>query len=186
MKYIKIRKCDVANGPGVRVTIFVSGCNHHCKGCFNSESWDFNYGYDYTKEQEDQIIEYLKPDHIEGLTLLGGEPFEEVNRAGLVPLIKRVRKEYPNKDIWCFTGFKLDEQIIGEMIEKENSETAKEMLNNIDYLVDGRFMLELKDPKLRFRGSSNQRIINVKETLKQNKIILWDEFEENKFNQNAV
>ena len=167
----------MANGPGVRVTMFVSGCEHHCKGCFNPESWDFNYGEEYTKEQEEQIIEYLKPDYITGLTLLGGEPFEEVNRKGLAPLIKRVKETYPKKDIWCYSGFKFDEQILGEMVEKENSETAKEMLDNIDYLVDGKFVLEQNNPKLRFRGSSNQRIINVKESLKQNEVVLWDEME---------
>lgn len=175
MKYAKIKRCDVANGPGVRVSLFVSGCNHHCKNCFNREAWDFNYGKDFTEEEENQIIEDLKPDHISGLSLLGGEPFERQNQGGLVPLVKKVKQTYPNKKIWCYTGFTFDKQIIGEMIEQENRETTKDLLDNIDYIVDGRFVEELKDPKLRFRGSSNQRIIDVKKSLAQKEIVLWDE-----------
>ena len=174
MKYAKIKKCDVANGPGVRVSLFVSGCNHHCKGCFNSQAWDFNYGKEFTEDEQNEIIEDLKPDYITGLSLLGGEPFEKANQEGLVPLVKKVKQTYPDKKIWCYTGFTFDKQILGEMIEKENRETTKEMLENIDYIVDGRFVEELKDPKLRFRGSSNQRIIDVKKSLAQNEVILWD------------
>lgn len=174
MKYAKIKKCDIANGPGVRVSLFVTGCNHHCKNCFNREAWDFNYGDDFTQKQENEIIEDLKPDYITGLSLLGGEPFEEVNQEGLAPLIKKVKETYPEKEIWCYTGFTFDNQILGQMIGKENRETTKEMLENIDYIVDGRFVDELKDPKLRFRGSSNQRIIDVKKSLAQNEIVLWD------------
>ena len=170
MKYAKIKKCDVANGPGVRVSLFVTGCNHHCKNCFNKEAWDFNYGDDFTQKQESEIIEDLKPDYITGLSLLGGEPFEKTNQEGLVPLIKKVKETYPNKEIWCYTGFTFDKQILGQMI----GETTKEMLDNIDYIVDGRFVDELKDPKLRFRGSSNQRIIDVKKSLAQNQIVIWD------------
>ena len=160
MKYAKIKKCDVANGPGVRVSLFVTGCNHHCKNCFNKEAWDFNYGDDFTQKQESEIIEDLKPDYITGLSLLGGEPFE--------------KETYPNKEIWCYTGFTFDKQILGQMIGEEHRETTKEMLDNIDYIVDGRFVDELKDPKLRFRGSSNQRIIDVKKSLAQNQIVIWD------------
>ena len=174
MKYAKIKKCDVANGPGVRVSLFVTGCNHHCKNCFNREAWDFNYGDDFTQKQESEIIEDLKPDYITGLSLLGGEPFEKTNQEGLVPLIKKVKETYPNKEIWCYTGFTFDKQILGQMIGEEHRETTKEMLNNIDYIVDGRFVDELKDPKLRFRGSSNQRIIDVKKSLAQNQIVIWD------------
>ena len=174
MKYAKIKKCDVANGPGVRVSLFVTGCNHHCKNCFNREAWDFNYGDDFTQKQESEIIEDLKPDYITGLSLLGGEPFEKTNQEGLVPLIKKVKETYPNKEIWCYTGFTFDKQILGQMIEEEHRETTKEMLDNIDYIVDGRFVDELKDPKLRFRGSSNQRIIDVKKSLAQNQIVIWD------------
>ncbi len=174
MKYAKIKKCDVANGPGVRVSLFVTGCNHHCKNCFNKEAWDFNYGDDFTQKQESEIIEDLKPDYITGLSLLGGEPFEKTNQEGLVPLIKKVKETYPNKEIWCYTGFTFDKQILGQMIGEEHRETTKEMLDNIDYIVDGRFVDELKDPKLRFRGSSNQRIIDVKKSLAQNQIVIWD------------
>ncbi len=175
MKYAKIKKCDVANGPGVRVSLFVSGCNHHCKNCFNREAWDFNYGKEFTEDEQNEIIENLKPEYITGLSLLGGEPFERTNQEGLVPLIKKVKEKYPNKKIWCYTGFTFDNQIIGEMIKKEGRKTTKEMLENIDYIVDGKFVEELKDPKLRFRGSSNQRIIDVKKSLRENKIINWEE-----------
>lgn len=177
MKYAKIKKCDVANGPGVRVSLFVSGCNHHCKNCFNREAWDFNYGQEFTKNEQNEIIDDLKPEYITGLSLLGGEPFERTNQEGLVPLLKKVKQAYPDKKIWCYTGFTFDKQILGEMIEKENRESTKEMLNNIDYIVDGRFVEELKDPKLRFRGSSNQRIIDVKKSLEQNEIVIWDELD---------
>ncbi len=174
MNYAKIKNCDVANGPGVRVSLFVSGCNHHCKNCFNREAWDFNYGDEFTSKQEEEIIEDLKPDYITGLSLLGGEPFEQANQEGLAPLVKKVKETYPNKKIWCYTGFTFDKQILGQMIQEEHRETTKEMLENIDYIVDGRFVEELKDPKLRFRGSSNQRIIDVKKSLEQNDIVIWD------------
>ena len=174
MNYAKIKNCDVANGPGVRVSLFVSGCNHHCKNCFNHEAWDFNYGDEFTNKQEEEIIEDLKPDYITGLSLLGGEPFEQANQEGLAPLVKKVKETYPNKKIWCYTGFTFDKQILGQMIQEEHRETTKEMLQNIDYIVDGRFVEELKDPKLRFRGSSNQRIIDVKKSLEQNDIVIWD------------
>lgn len=174
MNYAKIRKCDVANGPGVRVSLFVSGCNHHCKNCFNREAWDFNYGEKFTEKQEEQIIEDLKPDYITGLSLLGGEPFEQTNQEGLAPLVEKVKQTYPDKKIWCYTGFTFDKQILGQMIGEEDRSTTKQMLKNIDYIVDGRFVEELKDPKLQFRGSSNQRIIDVKKSLAENEIILWD------------
>lgn len=175
MNYAKIKKCDVANGPGVRVSLFVSGCNHHCKNCFNPEAWDFNYGKNFTDEQTNEIIEDLKPSYITGLSLLGGEPFEKTNQEGLVPLIKKVKQTYPDKKIWCYTGFTFDKQILGQMIGEENRETTKEMLNNIDYIVDGKFVEELKNPSLQFRGSSNQRIIDVKKSLEKNEIVLWEE-----------
>lgn len=175
MNYAKIKKCDVANGPGVRVSLFVSGCNHHCKNCFNREAWDFNYGNDFTDKEENQIIEDLKPDYITGLSLLGGEPFERQNQEGLAPLVKKVKQEYPDKKIWCYTGFTFDKQILGEMVGQENRETTKQMLENIDYIVDGRFVEELKNPSLKFKGSSNQRIIDVKKSLEQNEVVLWEE-----------
>lgn len=174
MNYAKIRKCDVANGPGVRVSLFVSGCNHHCKNCFNRDAWDFNYGNKFTEKQEEQIMEDLKPEYITGLSVLGGEPFEQTNQEGLAPLVKKVKQTYPDKKIWCYTGFTFDKQILGKMIEEEHRNTTKQMLENIDYIVDGRFVEELKDPKLQFRGSSNQRIIDVKKSLEEKEIVLWD------------
>lgn len=175
MNYAKIKKCDVANGPGVRVSLFVSGCNHKCKNCFNQEAWNFEYGNQFTEKEEKQILEDLKPEYVAGLSLLGGEPFEKTNQEGLVPLIKKVKQTYPDKKIWCYTGFTFDKQILGKMIGEENRETTKEMLNNIDYIVDGKFVEELKNPSLKFRGSSNQRIIDVKKSMEQNQVVLWEE-----------
>lgn len=172
MNYAKIKKCDVANGTGVRVSLFVSGCTHHCKNCFNKEAWDFNYGQEFTKKEEDMILEDLKPDYIYGLSLLGGEPFEYPNQQGLAPFVKRVKEEYPEKKIWCYTGYKFDDDIIKQMVPKY--ECTKELLRNIDYLVDGEFVEELKSPKLKFKGSSNQRIIDVQKSLQEKKIVLWE------------
>ena len=152
----------------------MQGCAFHCKNCFNKEAWDFNYGNDFTQKEEDEIIEDLKPEYITGLSLLGGEPFEKTNQEGLVPLIKKVKETYPDKKIWCYTGFTFDKQILGQMIGEEHNQTTKEMLENIDYIVDGRFVEELKNPRLQFRGSSNQRIIDVKKSLAQNEIVIWD------------
>lgn len=172
MKYATIKECDVANGPGIRVSLFVSGCNHHCKGCFNREAWDFTYGKEFTKEVEDKIIKYMEPSYIKGLSLLGGEPLELINQKGLLPLVKKVKEVYPNKDIWCYTGFTFDKDVMGKMAV-ENEET-RELLPYIDYVVDGKFVEELKNPGLRFRGSSNQRIINVKRTLANKEIAIWE------------
>lgn len=174
MYYADIKKVDVANGPGVRVSLFVSGCTHKCKGCFNEKAWDFKYGHEYTKKEEDKIIELLKPDYIEGITILGGEPFEYVNQKGILPLLRRIRKELPNKTIWCFSGYTFDTDILEDMCNKY--EETKELISYIDVLVDGKFEIDKKNFKLKFRGSSNQRIINVKESLKNNKVILMDEY----------
>lgn len=173
MNYGNIKKCDIANGIGVRVSLFVSGCTHHCKNCFNSETWDFSYGKPFTKEVEDEILELLKPDYINGLTVLGGEPFEKVNQRALLPFIKRVRETYPNKDIWMFSGYLLDEELLKE--SRARCEVTDEILSQIDVLVDGRFVEELKDITLRFRGSKNQRIIDIKKTLASGNIVLWQE-----------
>ena len=173
MYYADIKKVDVANGPGVRVSLFVSGCTHKCKGCFNEEAWDFKYGHEYTQKEEDKIIELLKPDYIEGITILGGEPFEYVNQKGILPLLRRIRKELPNKTIWCFSGYTFDTDILEDMCNKY--EETKELISYIDVL-DGKFEIDKKNFKLKFRGSSNQRIINVKESLKNNKVILMDEY----------
>ena len=168
MKYASIKKRDVANGPGVRVSLFVSGCNHHCKGCFNKEAWDFNYGKDFTNATIDEIIDLLKPDYVSGLSLLGGEPFEFINQQGLLPLLKRVKEIYPKKTIWAYSGFLYEELI------KMPYEETKKILNLINVLVDGKFVEDLKDPMLYFRGSSNQRIIDIKKTKKVKKIVLHE------------
>lgn len=173
MNYADIKQYDVANGPGIRISIFVSGCNHHCKGCFNQETWDFNYGKPFTEETIDTIIEYMKPSYIKGLTVLGGEPFERVNQQGLLPLLRKVREVYPDKNIWCFTGFDFMRDIYGNMYQ--NWEETREMLSYIDTIVDGKFVEELKDLSLRFKGSSNQKTILVKETLKKGEPVLWDD-----------
>lgn len=173
MNYADIKRIDVANGPGVRVSLFVSGCTHHCKGCFNEVTWDFNYGNPFTEKEIDLIIEYLDKDFIKGLTILGGEPFEYPNQKGLLPLLRRVRKELPEKSIWCFSGYLFDEQIVGQMCEKW--EETREMLSYLDVVVDGKFEEERKNLGIRFRGSDNQRIILVKESLEKGEVVLWDE-----------
>ncbi|MGN0465344.1 MAG: anaerobic ribonucleoside-triphosphate reductase activating protein [Lachnospiraceae bacterium] len=159
MNYGAIKKYDIANGPGVRVSLFVSGCRHHCKGCFNAETWDFHYGKLYTKETEQEILEALKPDYIAGLTVLGGEPFEPENQVEVVKLLKKVRETYPHKNIWCYTGYLYDVDLIEG--GKVYTEVTNEMLSYIDILVDGEFIEELKDLRLEFRGSKNQRIISI-------------------------
>ncbi len=167
MHYGEIKKTDIANGTGVRVSLFVSGCRHCCPDCFNSATWDFNYGTEYTKDTEDMIIKYLAPDYVRGLTLIGGEPFEKENQADLLKLVTRVKREYPHKDIWCYSGFTFEEILNGS---RASGETATSLLNNIDVLVDGRFEKDKKDIRLKFRGSSNQRIIDIKKTLASGKI----------------
>lgn len=171
MNYSAIKNCDVANGPGVRVSLFVSGCTHHCKDCFNKETWDFNFGEEFTKEHEDQIIKLLEPSYIKGFSLLGGEPFEVCNQRVLVGLLKRIKETYPQKTVWCYTGYLLDDELLQE--SRARCEVTDEMLSYIDILVDGEFKTELKDLRLRFRGSSNQRIIDVKNTLAGDEIIWW-------------
>ena len=172
MNYANIKWYDVANGPGVRVSLFVSGCRNHCKNCFNPETWDFDYGQPFTEEVEDKILKAMDPDYIKGFTLLGGDPFEPENCAALVPFMKRMRKLYPEKSVWCFTGYDYERDLLTG--KKGDAETVLKLLRTLDVLVDGRFVEELKDLNLRFRGSSNQRIISVKESLKKDKIVLWD------------
>ncbi len=172
MNYADIKEMDVANGPGIRMSLFVSGCNHRCKGCFNEVAWDFNYGKPFTKIEEDYMLNYLSGKHIAGLTILGGEPLERVNQQGLLPLVKRIKSELPDKTIWCFTGFDFTDNVLNHMY-KEWPET-RELLSYIDVIVDGKFIEELKDLTLRFKGSSNQRTIMVQETLGSGDIILWD------------
>lgn len=177
MNYAKIKECDVANGPGIRVSIFVSGCNHHCEGCFNEVAWDFNYGNKFTQETIDEIIKDLDKDYIEGLTLLGGEPLEYENQKGLLPLVKQVKQKLPNKTIWCFTGFDYEKDVMGKMYK--NWDETKELIENVDVIVDGKFQKEKKNPSLKFRGSENQRLIDVKKSMQQNKIV-WADVEDEK------
>ena len=167
MNYADIKRIDVANGEGVRVSVFVSGCNHHCKGCFNECAWDFNYGNKFTEKQEEEVLKDLDHDYISGLTLLGGEPLEPANQAGLLPLVKKAKEKFPDKKIWCYTGFDFEKDVVGKMAKQ--SDTTKELLKYIDVVVDGKFEEDKKDLKLRFRGSSNQRILDVQESLKENK-----------------
>lgn len=173
MNYGAIKKYDIANGPGVRVSLFVSGCTHHCPGCFNPETWDFNYGSLFDSDVMNEILEALQPTHIHGFSLLGGEPFEYKNQQSLIPLLKEIKHRFPKKDIWCYTGYDFEKDILQDMATKW-SET-KEMISYIDVLVDGEFVEAKKDLTLRFRGSSNQRIIQVQESLKENRIVLWDD-----------
>lgn len=159
MNYGNIKECDIADGPGVRVSLFVSGCRHHCKGCFNEATWDFSYGQLYTKETEDEIIRLLAPDYIQGLTLLGGEPFEPENQRELVKLLRRVRAVYPKKDIWSYSGYLLDVDMVKG--GRAYTEVTEEMLSYVNVLVDGPFIEAKKDITLKFRGSSNQRVIKL-------------------------
>lgn len=172
MNYATIKFNDIANGTGVRTSLFVSGCTHKCKGCFNSEAWDFNYGKPFTKEVEDSIIKSLDSDFIDGLSLLGGEPFEPENQKVLLPFLKRVKETYPNKNIWCYTGYLFDKELLGD--SRAKTEDTIEMLSLIDVLVDGRFVEALKNISLEFRGSENQRIIDVKASLKEDKVVLYN------------
>lgn len=194
MYYGNIKKNDIANGLGVRVSLFVSGCTHACEGCFNAETWNFTYGQPFTEETEEEILKALSPGQIAGLTLLGGEPFEPENQRVLTPFLHRVRERYPDKDVWCYTGYLLDRDLLecdllNQMPESEcikgsiplmheamthhtpyeqkpsrvraRCEVTDEMLSLIDVLVDGEFVLALKDITLKFRGSSNQRIFDL-------------------------
>ncbi len=172
MHYAKIKECDVANGPGVRVSVFVSGCNHHCKGCFNEIAWNFEYGNEFNQETIDEVLKDLDKDYIEGLSLLGGEPLEHSNQKGLLPLIKQVKEKFPQKSIWCYTGFDYEKDVMGNMYK--NWDETKELIDNIDVIVDGKFEESLKNPSLKFRGSSNQRIIDVQKSIASNQVICAD------------
>ena len=172
MNYATIKNCDIANGPGVRVSLFVSGCTHRCPGCFNEVAWDFDYGTPFTEETVDTIIKMLRPDHIRGLTLLGGEPFEPQNQIAIVALLRRVKQELPEKSIWAFSGYLFDKDILSGRLGD-----TSEYLSYLDVLVDGPFVEAKKNLSLRFRGSENQRLIDVKKSLAAGEVILWQDWQ---------
>ncbi len=175
MNYATIKNCDIANGPGVRVSLFVSGCTHHCKGCFNEVAWDFDYGEPFTQETIDMILDMLKPSYIRGITLLGGEPFEPQNQPALVDLLRQIKAAYPEKSIWAFSGYLFDKDILpGKLGEPA---ITKEFLSYLDVLVDGPFVEAKKNLSLRFCGSSNQRIIHVPSSLEKGEIVLWEDWQ---------
>ena len=172
MNYSVIKNCDIANGPGCRIVLFVSGCTHHCKECFQPETWNFNYGQPFTQETADEILHLLVPSYIAGLTLLGGEPFEPQNQPALLDLVRQVRAKYPHKSIWSFSGYTY-EQITSWTLGPRA--ITEEFLSLLDVLVDGEFVVELKNLNLRFRGSSNQRIIDLNKTRETGVLTLWDD-----------
>ena len=171
MNYATIKWADVANGPGVRVSLVVSGCTHRCPGCFNEEAQDFAYGQPFTRAEEDKIVRTLSPAHIRGLSLLGGEPFEPDNQRALLPLLRQVKEKYPEKEIWCYSGYTLEEL---RQNSRARCEATDEMLSLLDVLVDGPFVEAQKDLNLRFRGSTNQRILNVPASIQAGAPVLWD------------
>ncbi len=171
MYYGALKKTDIANGPGVRVSLFVSGCRHHCKGCFQPETWDFTFGTEYTDRTTEEILEALEPEYINGLTVLGGEPFEPENQRELYYLYKKVRAYFPNKTIWVYSGYTLDKDLLQEGAFAR-CDLTDEILGMIDVLVDGEFELERKNIMLKFRGSENQRLIDVKRSLEENKVVI--------------
>lgn len=175
MNYAEIKDCDIANGPGVRISLFVSGCTHHCPGCFNEVAWDFDYGEPFTQETIDKLLAMLKPSYIRGLTLLGGEPFEPRNQGAIVELLRQVKGCYPNKSIWAFSGYLFDRDILSGKLGAW--EITREYLSYLDVLVDGPFIEAKKNLSLRFRGSENQRIIDVPASLRAGEIILWQDWQ---------
>lgn len=172
MNYAEIKNCDIANGPGVRVSLFVSGCTHHCPGCFNEVAQDFAYGKPFTQETIDHILDLLKPNYIRGLTLLGGEPFEPANQEGIVELLRQIKAKYPEKSIWAFSGYLFEKDILSGRLGD-----TSEYLSYLDVLVDGPFLEAKKDLSLRFRGSSNQRLIDVPKSLQAGSVVLWEDWQ---------
>lgn len=173
MYYGAIKSCDIANGNGVRVSLFVSGCTHHCKNCFNPETWSFTYGQPFTEETQEQLLQLLQPSHINGLSLLGGEPMEPDNQRALLPFVRRVKAQFPQKDIWCYTGYTLERDLLAP--SRARTEVTDELLSWLDVLVDGEFVQALKNIRLRFRGSENQRILALPATLAAGRPVLWEE-----------
>ncbi|SFG25913.1 anaerobic ribonucleoside-triphosphate reductase activating protein [Oribacterium sp. WCC10] len=172
MHYAEIKHFDIANGPGVRLSLFVSGCTHKCPGCFNEVAWPFDYGKEFTREVEDSILDELSDEAYQGMTLLGGEPFEPQNQKGLISLITRFKDRYPEKDLWIFSGYLFDEDMLGWM--SEQCPETKEILKRADVIVDGEFKIALKDITLLYKGSSNQRTIDVQKSLETGEIVQWD------------
>lgn len=184
MNYAAIKKTDVANGPGIRVSLFVSGCTHGCKGCFNSEAWDFHYGREYTDTVEEDILRALEPEYIRGLSILGGEPMEPQNRGTVLALLKKARERYPEKDIWCYTGYDYEKDLLrwkaqesSEIVSGKLGEVT-ELLSLIDVLVDGEFIEAKKNLRLAFRGSGNQRLINLRESERQGRVVCLPDSQE--------
>ena len=175
MNYATIKNCDIANGPGVRVSLFVSGCTHRCPGCFNEVAWDLSYGEPFTEDTIELILKMMEPSHIKGLTLLGGEPFEPQNQPAIVELLRRVKKMYPEKSIWAFSGYLFDRDILTWRLGPR--EITEEYLSYLDVLVDGPFIQAKKNLSLRFRGSENQRLIDVPASLKSGEVILWQDWQ---------
>lgn len=175
MNYAEIKNCDIANGIGVRVSLFVSGCTHHCKGCFNEVAWDFDYGTPFTQETIDKILDMMRPGYIRGLTLLGGEPFEPQNQGPIVELLRQIKEKMPEKSIWAFSGYLFDRDILSGRLG--DWKVTQEYLSYLDVLVDGPFVEAKKNLSLRFRGSENQRIIDVPASLAQGKIVLWRDWQ---------
>lgn len=172
MNYGEIKKTDIANGIGIRVSLFVSGCRHHCQDCFNSVTWDFGYGNEFTKDTEDELIGALSRSYVRGLTLIGGEPLEPENQPRVLEILNRVKSQLPSKDIWCYSGFTLEE-LLGD--SRAHTEYTESILSMLDVLVDGRYMKDRRNISLRFRGSENQRIIDVQKSLAAGKAVLWEE-----------
>lgn len=175
MYYSVIKNCDIANGPGVRVVLFVSGCRHHCPGCFQPQTWDFSYGQPFTQDTVDELLRLLQPDYIAGLTLLGGEPMEPENQPALLDLVRQVKQAYPEKNIWCFSGYLYDDLAAGKI---GDGAVTRALLGLVDVLVDGEFILARKKLQLRFRGSENQRLIDLRKTEQAGHVVLWTDEKE--------
>ena len=175
MNYAEFKNCDIATGPGGRVSLFVSGCTHHCPGCFNREAWDFDYGQPFTQETIQRILDLLKPTYIRGLTLLGGEPFEPENQGPVLELLRQLRAQYPNKSVWAFSGYLFDRDILSGRLGPW--EITREYLSYLDVLVDGPVIEAKKNLALRFRGSENQRLIDVPASLASGQIVLWRDWQ---------